>query len=170
MRIWVSSLAAVHDVFAEARPSNAVSLLSPGSDFPVLPVMAPEAHLRVELHDIRDDDPQLVAPNADHVSRLIDFLGGWRPDSPLLVHCWAGISRSTATAFIAACLHNPEADERAIAAELRAASPTAWPNSRMVAIADDLLNRSGRMADAVAIIGVGDLTEEARAFSIRARF
>ena len=54
----------------------------------------------------------------------------------MLIHCWAGISRSTAAAYVALCALNPHADERTLANRLRSASPQASPNPRIVALAD----------------------------------
>jgi predicted protein tyrosine phosphatase len=73
----------------------------------------------------------------------------------MVVHCFAGISRSTAGAFVAACALNPRRDEAAIAWQLRRLSQTASPNRRIVSIADRMLGRSGRMIDAVETIGPG---------------
>ena len=67
----------------------------------------------------------------------------------MVVHCFAGISRSTAGAFVAACALNPERDETQIAWEIRRASRTAQPNARIVSIADRLLKRDGRMVRAI---------------------
>lgn len=170
MKIWVSSLSRAQDTFAEAAPSAAVSLLSPGDEFPDFDRLRAEAHHRVHLHDIREPREGHVTPGEAHVTSLVSFLERWDPDTGLLVHCWAGISRSTATAFIAACLHNPQADERAIAREIRAASPTAWPNTLIVAHADRLLGRGGRMEEAVADMGEWTMAEEARPFSIPTKF
>ncbi|WP_275428021.1 hypothetical protein, partial [Enterobacter hormaechei] len=50
---------------------------------------------------------------------------------------------------------NSDRDEAEIAADLRAKSPSATPNARLVAIADGLLRRDGRMIDAIARIGRG---------------
>lgn len=166
MKIWVSSLALVHDTAIKARPSHAVSLLSPGDEFPSLSGLDAARHHCVHLHDIREPMDGHVTPSGDHVRALVGFLNDWRADEPLLVHCWAGISRSTATAFIAACLHNPRADEHEIALGLRAASPTAFPNTRIVAFADELLKRNGRMSAAIEAMGESDFAEEAAPFSI----
>lgn len=149
MKIWISSLREVHLTAARAKPSSAVSLLSPGDVFPLLEGLQDDEHHKVHLHDIREPKDGHVTPGADHVSGIIRFLSGWNPSETLLVHCWAGMSRSTATAFIGACLHNPHADETEIAASIADASPTAFPNTRIVAIADEMMNRRGRMAAAV---------------------
>ena len=170
MRIWVSSLASVHDTHAEAAPAAAVSLLSPGDEFPELKGLSEKDHHRLHLHDIREPMDGHVTPGETHVSGLISFLGGWNPETPLLVHCWAGISRSTATALIAACLHNPDADEEKIAHAIRAASPTAYPNTLIVAHADKIMGRNGCMVDAVKAMSDWRPAEEATPFFIPARF
>ena len=79
----------------------------------------------------------------------------WDRAAPLVVHCWAGISRSTAAAFVSVCALRPERDEREIAWAIRRASPTAMPNIRIVTFADAMLQRKGRMVAAVEAIGRG---------------
>jgi predicted protein tyrosine phosphatase len=121
------------------------------------------------MNDICEARDGLVVPHEDHVSELIQFALGWDQQAPLLIHCWAGISRSTAAAFISLCALNPKADEHALARALRRASPTAYPNRRLVALADRVLSRRGRMNAAVEHIGRGQLAEEAQVFSLSAR-
>ena len=82
----------------------------------------------------------------------------------MLVHCWAGISRSTASAFIAQCILNPEKPEAMLAGELRRLSPSATPNPLIIAHADALLGRSGRMTAAVKDIGRGANAFEGNVF------
>jgi predicted protein tyrosine phosphatase len=72
--------------------------------------------------------------------------------APLVIHCYAGISRSTAAAFTSVCALNPERSEHEIALALRKASPTAQPNVRIITLADKILARNGRMIEAVAKI------------------
>jgi predicted protein tyrosine phosphatase len=170
MKIWVSSLALAPRIAAQTRASRAVSLLSPGDLFPSFDHLQEDDHHRVHLHDIVEPMDGCVTPARGHVEDLVTFLGGWDPGEMLLIHCWAGISRSTATAFIAACLHNPDADERDVAAALREASPTAYPNPRIVGFADEILGRDGRMRAAAASIGRGEIALEAEPFHIPARF
>ena len=121
----------------------------------------------MHLHDIREELLGHVAPSQTHVSGVIDFLNDWRSDDPLLIHCWAGVSRSTAAAFVTACALNEGRAEDEIAATIRAASPTATPNPRFVAIADERLGRSGRMIDAIRAIGRGEDCFEGVPFALR---
>ncbi|TIO01331.1 MAG: protein tyrosine phosphatase, partial [Mesorhizobium sp.] len=72
-----------------------------------------------------------------------------------VVHCYAGISRSTASAYIIAAALAPKRDEAELAKTLRFLSPSATPNPRLIAVADMLLGREGRMIAAVEAIGRG---------------
>ena len=84
---------------------------------------------------------------------ILDF-GREAADRAMLIHCWAGISRSSAAAYAIACDRNP-GFERDIAEELRRRAPSVTPNRLMVSLADDLLGRGGRMAEAIDHIGRG---------------
>ncbi len=177
MKIWISSLRDVYDAHAKSRASKVVSLLSPGSEFPAFEGYEDDRHHRIEVHDILQDAGERAAPGEGHVEDIIGHLKSWRPEDPLLVHCWAGMSRSTATALIAACLHNPDTDEARIGDALAAASRTAFPNTRIVAIADEILGRKGRMARAAEKIRNDETrleeiyrVQEASPFFIPARF
>ncbi|WP_375458264.1 tyrosine phosphatase family protein [uncultured Enterovirga sp.] len=134
------------------RPSHAVSLAAPGG---AVPDLACENRLVLLFNDIAEPRPGLAAPCRDDIAALLAFGASWTGAAPLLVHCQVGISRSTATAFILACQREPDRTEIAVAEVLRAASPCATPNPLMVALADDLLGRAGRMVDAVRRIGRG---------------
>jgi predicted protein tyrosine phosphatase len=100
------------------------------------------------------------------VERLVKFATRWDRAQPLVVHCFAGISRSTAAAFISACALAPERDEAEIAMRIRNASPTASPNPRLVALGDAYLGRQGRMVKAVTRIGMGQPAYEAEPFDL----
>lgn len=170
MAIWITSLAQAPALARRHKPALVVSLLSPYDTFPVFEGVAPEKHLQVAVHDIAQDVGDWQAPGEEDVQRLLRFVEPWDKAAPLLIHCWAGISRSTASAFISACAHNPSTDEEEIAWAIREASPTAFPNPRLVAHADALLGRNGRMSTAVAAIGRGAMADEAAPFSIPASF
>ncbi len=170
MTIWICSLAAAPQLARQLKPARVISLLSPYDTFPAFDGIGQGFHLQMPIHDITEDIGDWRAPEASDAERVIRFVEGWDRAGPLLIHCWAGISRSTAAAFIAACVHNPETDEEEIARAIRAASETASPNRRLVAHADALLGRGGRMNRAVEAIGRGEVSLEARAFSIPSSF
>jgi predicted protein tyrosine phosphatase len=129
----------------------------------------PARHLRLGVHDIAEPREGLIAPDAGTVERILDFSRGWDAGSPMAVHCWAGISRSTATAFTIACARNPHADELKIALAMRQAAPHALPNRRIVALADEVLGRGGRMLAAVEAMGDNDFSAEGAPFDLPAR-
>jgi predicted protein tyrosine phosphatase len=153
VKILVCPLSQVERMVATYAPERVVSLLDPDFRFPELGAAYRDRHLRLHLHDVHDPAPGQVAPAVAHVTELLEFLARWQRTAPLLIHCRAGIGRSTATAFIAACQHNPAIDEFAIALELRRASPLARPNQVLVGLADAALGRHGRMANAIEDTG-----------------
>jgi predicted protein tyrosine phosphatase len=118
------------------------------------------------MNDIVEPQDGMIPPGEAHVESLLAFVGGWDRSRPMVVHCYAGISRSTAGAFIALCAARPDRDEAEIAQRLRAASPTATPNARLVALADTLLGRGGRMTSAIAAIGQGTFAAEGVPFRL----
>ena len=155
MAIIVCPLSRAPDIARERKPSHVVSLLDPGTAFPTLHGYRDDQRLMLGVHDIEMEMDGLELPHARHMRAILDFVGGWDRADPMLIHCYAGISRSTATAFITACMHNPDTDEKRIALTLREASPHANPNRRFVALADAALNRKGRMSAAIESIGRG---------------
>jgi predicted protein tyrosine phosphatase len=159
MKLIVGPLAEVTTLCAQHRPSHLVSWLSPVDLPPELAAaLAPEQRLHLASHDVCAPGEGLEPPTAGHVADLLAFAGGWSGERPLLVHCWAGVSRSTAAAYVIACCKRPDLAEAELALRLRSAAPTATPNSLIVQLADDLLGRGGRMQRAVAGIGRGQET------------
>lgn len=133
----------------------------------VRPASVPEAnHLRIQMDDISEPAQGFVAPSHDHVEQALSFIRKWDRAAPMVIHCYAGISRSTASAFMAACALNPHRDETSIARQIRSASPSAYPNRLIVALADEVLGRNGRMVRALDAMGPGNMTIEGRPFRV----
>jgi predicted protein tyrosine phosphatase len=164
--IHVCSLARLHETVADTGARHVVSLIGDEARLERPTSIAPENHLWLRLHDISTPLDGYIMPSEEHVSVLLDFVRGWDRRAPLVVHCYMGISRSTASAFASVCALNPDRDEDSIAQALRRASPTATPNMRIVSLADRLLGRQGRMVTAIETIGRGDLTAEAAPFRL----
>lgn len=158
-RVHVCCLARIGEAVEETGARSLVTLLNVGTPVTRPPAIRPERHLFIAMSDIVDPLEGHVLPGERHVRALLQFVGDWDRAEPLLIHCFAGVSRSTAAAFIAACALSPGRSEDAIAKAIRAASPTATPNARLVEVADAILGRSGRMSDAVAAIGRGETCE-----------
>jgi predicted protein tyrosine phosphatase len=164
--IHVCSLARLQETVDGIGARHVVSLL--GDEFRVQRPrgIAPENHLWLRLHDICSPLDGYVLPDEAHIADLLHFVRSWDRRTPLVVHCFAGISRSTASAFACVCALSPHRDEVGIAKALRRASPTATPNIRIVSLADRLLGRQGRMIAAVETIGRGAAATEGTPFRL----
>jgi predicted protein tyrosine phosphatase len=153
--IHVCSLARLHATVDETGASHIVTLLRLTDRAKRPAHIALENHLILGLDDIAAPAEGQTLPGDEHVAQLLAFAQSWDRKAPMVVHCFAGISRSTAAAFVTACALNPQRDEAAIARAIRDASPTAMPNTRIVSIADRMLKRDGRMVRAVDSLGRG---------------
>ena len=169
MVLIVTPLRLLPLVLAERAPSHLITLLSPEELIETPAGFDQRRHLRLGVHDISVPEAGMVAPDARLVERVLKFAQDWDERSPMVVHCWAGISRSTASAFAIACERNPHADELKIALAMRKASPSAFPNRRIVALADDILDRRGRMLEAVEAMGGNGFAVEGVPFDLAAR-
>jgi predicted protein tyrosine phosphatase len=134
-------------------PERIVSLLDPNYVFPETGPAYFNRHLRLCFNDIHVSTKGQVLPTAKHIDDLLAFISLWSRKAPILIHCRAGIGRSTAAAFITACLHNPNTDELEIASALRRASPLARPNETLIQLADVAMSKRGRMSAAIAETG-----------------
>ncbi|BDA83838.1 protein-tyrosine-phosphatase [Aureimonas sp. SA4125] len=151
----VSSLADLPATVAHHGALDLVTLINADTVVERPVSIAAERHLFLGMNDIIAPIDGMTAPAEDHLDQLLAFGQKWDRTSPLAVHCWAGISRSTAAAYILALAINAELDEAALANELRRRAPSATPNARLVALADARLGRDGRMIAAISAIGRG---------------
>ena len=141
--------------YAEATgASHLLSLLAPGERPATPPGVRPEHHLFIGCHDIFEPIPGAVLPDHDHVRRILDFADAWDGSAPMLVHCFAGVSRSSAAALIVACTHE-RGRERDLVRRLRASAPHAQPNRRLIALGDSALGCGGALIAAVESMGTG---------------
>jgi predicted protein tyrosine phosphatase len=164
--IHVCSLAALPDTVKATGASHVLTVMAK-----VDQVQRPESvleanHLKVAIDDITEAMDGFVAPSDVHIEQVLNFVRSWDRSAPLVVHCYAGISRSTASAFAAACALNPHRDEIAIARQIRSASPIASPNRLIVSLADKALRRQGRMLRALDEMGPGSMIAEGRPFRV----
>ncbi|ARM87701.1 tyrosine phosphatase family protein [Rhizobium sp. CIAT894] len=154
--IIVSPLSRIAEMAVRHKARDMISLIAKEQAFHRPGVIAADRHLTLAMNDIAfKGTGGLVAPDETHVRGLIDFAASWRQETPLLIHCWMGVSRSPAAALIAALSLAPEQSEEGLARRLRTASPFATPNARLIEIGDTLLNRGGRLVSAVRAIGRG---------------
>ena len=164
--LHVCSLAALPDTVKATGASHVLTVMA-NVDQVQRPVsVLPANHLKVAMDDITEQVDGFVAPSEQHIEKVLAFVRGWDRNAPLVVHCYAGISRSTASAFAAACMLNPHKDEISIARQIRAASPIASPNRLIVSLADKVLGRDGRMLRALDEMGPGSMMVEGRPFRV----
>lgn len=156
-----------------------VSVLHPDL-IPETPADVPASnHFRLHVDDIDGPFSGLTHATPDGVAALCRFAQQWRdghlPSGPgsardraLVVHCFVGVSRSTAAAFAMMCAFNPAQPERKLANYLRSASPAASPNRLIVELADHALGRNGRMINAIRAIGAGSAAAKPSPFALAA--
>ncbi|PVE26232.1 protein tyrosine phosphatase [Microvirga sp. KLBC 81] len=165
--LHVCPLSRLHGTIAAINPSHVVSLIGVGARVERPASIAPDRHLLIGVSDIVEPMEGHVLAGSEHMEQLLAFIRAWDRTSPLLFHCWAGISRSTAAAYIAACALAPDRNETELARTLREAAPSATPNARFVALADELLARQGRMVEAIRAIGRGAEAMEGTPFMLQ---
>lgn len=164
--IYVCSLNAVDKTIRETSPSHLISLLDPHSMIETPEGIERDRHLKLGMNDIATPDPSFSAPADQHIQDLIHFAQNWDTDQPMLIHCWAGISRSTAAALIVLSVRNADHSEQDLARLLRDRAPHAHPNRLMIDIADRLMARDGRLINAVENIGSGALAWRGKTFEL----
>ena len=164
--IHVCSLAALPEIVRLTGASHVLTVMAKVDQVERPASVRPENHMKISFDDITEPMDGFVAPNAEHVEQVLSFVRSWDRGAPLVIHCYAGVSRSTASAFAAACMLNPHRDEIEIARQIRAASPIAAPNRLIVSLADKALGREGRMLRALDEMGPGSMTVIGRPFRI----
>lgn len=170
MTLIVSPLRDVDTVVRFKKPSHLITLLDPQMMGDCPRGFRPDRHLKIAVDDVWEPQTGKILPAEDIVEDVLAFGKTWTGKSPMLVHCWAGVSRSTATAFILACQRLPEIEEAKIAEALRKASASATPNPLLVRLADDIMGRKGKMVDAVASIGKGVYAYPGSPFELGLKF
>jgi len=164
--IHVCPLARLHETVSNTGALHIVSMLRDAGRMQRPRHISAKNHLVLNMDDVTTEIDGYTPPSEEHVTRLVAFVKSWDRNKPLVMHCLAGISRSTAGAFVAVCALNPQRSEAAIAKAVREASPIAMPNSMLVKIADSLLGRQGRMVEAIESMGAGRPAPEGDPFRL----
>ena len=138
-----------------AGVTHVLSILDPEwPDPPAFAGFAPHRRLALRFHDIIDPTPGWLAPSQGDVERLLEF--GRELNQPaqshLLVHCHAGVSRSTAAAALILAQAYPERPAGEALDAVARMRPRAWPNLRILEFGDALLGRDGEIVAAAAAL------------------
>ena len=100
------------------------------------------------FHDTSAEEPGRQAPVEYDLRRILAFASNLEPAAEILIHCWAGISRSTAVAYAILCQAAGPGRESECIESVLAVRPQAFPNTLIVKLADRILNRNGAMQEA----------------------
>jgi predicted protein tyrosine phosphatase len=152
-RLLVAPLSSLEDAISTHAPSHLVSLLSPEHMIETPAGFEASRHLKLGVNDIVDPAAGPAPPARSHIDALLAFSRGWDGNGPLLIHCWAGISRSMASAFTILCDRLGPGHEIEIARAMRLRAPHAQPNRLLVSHADEALGRGGEMLAALDAMG-----------------
>lgn len=137
------------DLVSLAPATGVVSIGEPGTPEPYGFRPGDPFHLRLEFHDLDEAIEGFVAPGREHVIALLERAVIFRAAREIYCHCNAGISRSTAAAYILRCHWlGPGSEGEAMEAVLRD-RPQARPSRRWVELADEHLGREGAMLEAL---------------------
>jgi predicted protein tyrosine phosphatase len=145
-------------------PPWTVRIASPEGDEPEIALSTRRLDLR--FHDVTAPRTELRPPSREAVRALLAFAASWPEEADVVISCFAGVSRSPAAAFVVACAMSAPGLEAQLARALRDAAPSATPNALIVAEADRLLGRDGRMIAANAEIGRGRDAFQGEGFTV----
>ncbi|MEO0544570.1 MAG: tyrosine protein phosphatase [Pseudomonadota bacterium] len=154
----------IEKIGAKHKPSHMLTVMSEKADVPRPASVSPDNHATLIFNDISEVREGLVTPGATHIEAILDFAANWDRRAPLLIHCYAGVSRSTASAYIIANAIGQEQDAVKLAKDLRLRSPTATPNAKMIALGDEILRKDGAMIEAISNLGRGAYCYEGTPF------
>src|SRR5688500_16698063 len=107
----------------EVGVSHVLSILDPEWPMPeVFGQYGEHEKLELRFHDVIEEAPGMVLPQEEHVEQLLafgrDLLAEPRPSAHLLVHCHAGVSRSTASMSLILAQALPDRPAAAILGEV----------------------------------------------------
>lgn len=125
--------------------TKTISLLDPGMAFPK-PKPA-DVHLIVNFDDVDFNKADKIMPQMAHVEQILDFSGSFTPTDRVLIHCHAGISRSTAIAIGILIQHGFTVDDAF--KKVQAVRRILWPNSLIISYIDYKLDLNDHLIDYV---------------------
>lgn len=120
-----------------------------------------ERRLKLHFHDVIEPMPGWIAPERWDVELLLAFgrklsqtaeTASQANGTHLLVHCHAGVSRSTASAILLLAQSNPSKPAHDIVGQVIRLRPQAWPNLRIIELGDALLGRDGEIVASVSML------------------
>ena len=135
----------------DAGVSHVLSILDPGWPEPeAFGAFDPHRRLELRFHDVIETEPGCIAPESLDVEQLLSFGRDLTEGkgTHLLVHCHAGVSRSTAAATLIVAQARPDRPAEEALQTVLSRRPRAWPNLRILELGDALLERRGEIVGA----------------------
>jgi len=149
-RITICGLDELAD-HSDSAVSHVLSILDPAWPVPeAFGTFGAHSKLELRFNDVIEDSADVIAPQPQHIEQLLAFgreLSG-APDAHLLVHCHAGVSRSSAALALLIAQAMPDQPGDAIFAEIFRIRPQIWPNLRIVELGEHALGRNGDLSAA----------------------
>ncbi len=147
--IIISSIWKVDDALAHFKAKHVISINDPGSVPPTLPSIEDANRLSLEFHDVVQNTQGKVLVTPSQIEKMVSFgrkaIG--RGD-PILIHCTAGVSRSTAAGLVIAASYWTKEMEL-LGQLLRNKAPFSQPNSLMIQLGDAFLGLNSQLISAV---------------------
>jgi len=153
--IVVCSLKDLYTVCESIKPSHVISVIDPG--FAPATPKGVSNHLKLGFDDIlkvstdnqiyrlnKNEIPQLP-PNKEHTDSIIEFSSTWNLETPIVVHCWCGVSRSMATATYLMCMANSSDINKNIR-YIRSIAPHANPNKVLISLFEESLKLDNKIS------------------------
>jgi predicted protein tyrosine phosphatase len=142
---------------ADRQVSHVLSILDPDQPEPeAFGAYGEHARLELKFDDIIEETPGFQAPQPEHIAKILEFGRDLLRDPEnlrhLLVHCHAGISRSTASMTLLLAQAQSELAARDVLAQVLHIRDRAWPNLRILGLGEEQLGRSGEFTTAVGAI------------------
>jgi predicted protein tyrosine phosphatase len=161
--IIVSSYWALEETLERYKPAYLVSLIENADAVSTPNYITPNNHLRLSFHDIEYEIPG-TSPSVADIEKLIEIALRWNVSrESILVHCVAGVSRSSAAGLIIASVRQPDSEAKLVWL-LKQQAPYCHPNRLMIKLADQVLFLEGKLIDAVAYMGEPDETVRPQPF------
>jgi predicted protein tyrosine phosphatase len=145
MKIFVCQRSAVSQKTRQVGATHVLSLLDPGSKRPFLhPHTDPNNWRLFHFEDVLEEH-ETNSPTREHVAEILQWGRALPNDAVVLVHCEAGVSRSTAAALALLVQHHGIDKIDECIQLLLDVRPFSCPNPLITRFADEQLGCNGEL-------------------------